>query len=138
MNVWTIHNENQLKEIRGQFDMITFQELGRERIHEYLKEEQNEKSTGSPGFLLFLFEFCFLLRLFRGEVFSAFDEVMINVFPFRVDEGGHRGEDGVDDVIDGEEEDVEDGLPKRQQEVLPFPDDDDEIDEEARDIGPGK
>ena len=39
MNVWTIHNENQLKEIRGQFDMITFQELGRERIHEYLKEE---------------------------------------------------------------------------------------------------
>ena len=63
---------------------------------------------------------------------------MVNVFPFRVDEGGHRGEDGVDDVIDGEEEDVEDGLPKRQQEVLPFPDDDDEIDEEARDIGPGK
>lgn len=39
MNVWTIHNENQLKEIRGQFDMITFQELGTERIHEYLKEE---------------------------------------------------------------------------------------------------
>mgnify|MGYP004457871881 FL=1 len=39
LNVWTIHNENQLKEIRGQFDMITFQDLGTERIHEYLKEE---------------------------------------------------------------------------------------------------
>ena len=97
-----------------------------------------KKPGAFPGFLLFLFEFCFLLRLFRGEVFSAFDEVMVNVFPFRVDEGGHRGEDGVDDVIDGEEEDVEDGLPKRQQEVLPFADDDDEIDEEARDIGPRK
>lgn len=97
-----------------------------------------KKPGAFPGFRLFFLEFCFLLRLFRGEVFSAFDEVMVNVFPFRVDEGGHCGEDGVDDVIDGEEEDVEDGLPKWQQEVLPFADDDDEIDEEARDIGPRK
>ena len=61
--------------------------------------------------------------------------MVIDVFPFRADEGGNRSEDGVDDVIDGEKEDKEERLPDGEQEMLPFTDDDDEVDEEAGNVG---
>ena len=37
LNTWTIKSEEQLAKVMGQFDMITFQDLGPTRIHEYLK-----------------------------------------------------------------------------------------------------